>query len=371
MVDNNGVAGVAGIGSGGMSRSQPSGNLAQPYGARGAPSPGAPSPGWAPSSASSDPFAPNYSSHTSPIIPDRAGRRVDINAPSSASQPSPSQSSFHSDSRPHKDTPASSIRPNTPPRSRKVSVNDRGGPPLLEEHQESELAYDREDNRRTITGSHSTPAQLASYAPSNPALQPRRPHQAAPSQPLSQTPSNYSSQLLSTMSTRPANPRTATGGSSSASSTTMTRSPTGASAELDACLEDLRIMTESGDEETNDRRPPRPPTALPYSHSSPTLISRTAPSPINGSTSSNEDRMAPRAAPAERCTTCRKGVSGSEMQKGGDGHVFCRSCYAERFLPDCRRCKRKIEGGAVTSSDGKVAGKVSGAVGLTSAKEVN
>ncbi|ORY88847.1 hypothetical protein BCR35DRAFT_262950 [Leucosporidium creatinivorum] len=104
-------------------------------------------------------------------------------------------------------------------------------------------------------------------------------------------------------------------------------------------------------------QPPRAPAALPYSHSSPTLTSRTAPSPINGSSLSNESRTAPLAAPAERCTTCRKGVSGNEMQKGGDGHVFCRTCYAERFLPDCRRCRRKIEGGAVTSSDGKVAGK--------------
>lgn len=342
-----------------MSRSQPSDNLAHPYGARGALSPGAPSPGWAPSSASPTPFAPNFPSRTSPITSERPRQRVDSNANSSASQPSPSQTSFRSDSRPQQETPASSIRSNTPPRSRKVSVNDRGAPARPEDNEESELAYDREDNRRTITGSQSTPAHLASYAPSNPALQPRRPQHAPPTQ--QPPPARNQPSQPSTTSTRPANPRTATGGSAS-SATTMTRSPTGASAELDACLEDLRIMTESGDEETDDRRLPRPPAALPHSHSSPTLTSRTAPSPINGSSLANEGRTAPLAAPAERCTTCRKGVSGNEMQKGGDGHVFCRSCYAERFLPDCRRCRRKIEGGAVTSSDGKVAGKVSGAV---------
>lgn len=47
------------------------------------------------------------------------------------------------------------------------------------------------------------------------------------------------------------------------------------------------------------------------------------------------------------------------MQKAGDGQTFCKGCYAERYLPKCRKCRKAIEGGAVTSSDGKVLGKVS------------
>lgn len=117
-------------------------------------------------------------------------------------------------------------------------------------------------------------------------------------------------------------------------------------------------------DEYEDRAPPPRLPILPYSQSSPTLMSATIPSPINAGTpstsSSGFDRLAskPTPAPTERCTTCRKPVAGADLQKGGDGHLFCRSCYNERFLPECRRCRKKIEGGAVTSSDGKVAGKV-------------
>lgn len=158
----------------------------------------------------------------------------------------------------------------------------------------------------------------------------------------------------------------------------MTRSLTSGSSDLDEVLEDLRLMTEENQEEPavldqffgrpgdeyEDRAPPPRLPILPYSQSSPTLMSATIPSPINAgapSTSSRGvDRLAskPTPAPTERCTTCRKPVAGADLQKGGDGHLFCRSCYNERFLPECRRCRKKIEGGAVTSSDGKVAGKV-------------
>lgn len=73
------------------------------------------------------------------------------------------------------------------------------------------------------------------------------------------------------------------------------------------------------------------------------------------------------------CTTCRRACSQPEIQRAGDGQTFCRPCYADRFLPKCRKCKLPIEGGAVASSDGKVLGKVrrvlasanSGLAGLT------
>lgn len=58
------------------------------------------------------------------------------------------------------------------------------------------------------------------------------------------------------------------------------------------------------------------------------------------------------------CTTCREGFEEWETQRSGDGQTFCLPCYADRFLPKCRKCRLPIEGGAVTSSDGKVAGKV-------------
>lgn len=58
------------------------------------------------------------------------------------------------------------------------------------------------------------------------------------------------------------------------------------------------------------------------------------------------------------CTTCQRSLlSRSEIQCSGDGQPFCRPCFADRFLPKCRKCQRAIEGGAVTSSDGKVVGK--------------
>lgn len=139
---------------------------------------------------------------------------------------------------------------------------------------------------------------------------------------------------------------------------------------LDACLEDLRLMTDeeegeddilddfygSSYDEDDSVRTPRAPTAggsgerrLPHSRSSPAIASPTmVPKPV-----------APPPRPSHRkCTTCRVEFPELQTQRSGDGQRFCRPCYADRFLPKCRKCREPIEGGAVTSSDGKVVGKV-------------
>lgn len=66
-----------------------------------------------------------------------------------------------------------------------------------------------------------------------------------------------------------------------------------------------------------------------------------------------------------RCEHCRKpfSVSGSQKvirQTSSDPSAdvaFCKPCYADLYLPKCRKCDRPIEKGAVTDRVGKVLGK--------------
>jgi hypothetical protein len=101
---------------------------------------------------------------------------------------------------------------------------------------------------------------------------------------------------------------------------------------------------------------PPPPMNLPPSGSVPDLCAVASRSGSSASTSSSS-KPAPSSAP-KSCTTCRRPLlSRSDSQLSGDGQPFCRPCFADRFLPKCRKCQKAIEGGAVTSSDGKVVGK--------------
>lgn len=86
---------------------------------------------------------------------------------------------------------------------------------------------------------------------------------------------------------------------------------------------------------------PRPRDQLRHNHSNPTLGKNAS------SSSSNSSSL-------RKCTTCRRTFDHDGV---GDGQI-CRPCYADRFLPKCRKCDLPIESRAVTSSDGKVAGKV-------------
>lgn len=108
---------------------------------------------------------------------------------------------------------------------------------------------------------------------------------------------------------------------------------------------------------------------IPYSQSAPSFpsLERNSVAKPNPSTSSSTGNLSGLASggrsaskpQASHCTTCRRVCSQPEIQRAGDGQTFCRPCYADRFLPKCRKCKHPIEGGAVASSDGKVLGKVS------------
>ncbi|KAL8286371.1 hypothetical protein RQP46_004388 [Phenoliferia psychrophenolica] len=164
---------------------------------------------------------------------------------------------------------------------------------------------------------------------------------------------------------------------------------------LEACMEDLRLMTSEDDDGGADDilasfRAPRhdSPTRMasydedgsegmstprasrrphiPYSQSAPAFPSldskptnkfaqSSSSSSGNLSSLANGGRSAPKAK--GNCVNCRRVCTPPEIQRAGDGQVFCRPCYADRFLPKCRKCETPIEGGAVASSDGKVLGK--------------
>ncbi|BGP23512.1 zinc finger, LIM-type protein [Rhodotorula toruloides] len=63
-----------------------------------------------------------------------------------------------------------------------------------------------------------------------------------------------------------------------------------------------------------------------------------------------------RPAANKQCTLCARQISPSDIRQTSN-MPLCRLCYVERYLPKCRKCAKPIEGGAVTSSDGKIVGK--------------
>ncbi|KNZ48399.1 uncharacterized protein VP01_569g7 [Puccinia sorghi] len=70
------------------------------------------------------------------------------------------------------------------------------------------------------------------------------------------------------------------------------------------------------------------------------------------------DRRLNRDLVSKLCQACmerpiRYVKNSSQDEEGG----FCSSCYAELYLPKCRKCFKAIEGGAVTDRVGKVLGK--------------
>lgn len=59
-----------------------------------------------------------------------------------------------------------------------------------------------------------------------------------------------------------------------------------------------------------------------------------------------------------QCDSCNLHVrTGAPVER--DGQSFCRECYAQLYLPKCRKCRLPIEDKAIGSEDGKVKGKVS------------
>lgn len=247
-----------------------------------------------------------------------------------------SMTSRSSDRPEERETPPSSVLSSSPPRSRKISMGERVPESFQLSPSSSSTASAHYDNHRTtITASRSTPAKLSS---------------------------SFDSYAKPSSFARPSTPPNAPHGRK------------GSAAGLDACLEDLRMMTEDDDggaamlddffgpssrmdDVEDEATTPRPPkrTQIPYSRSTPSLATAALPIlPMRTKT----DPQKVVAPPTSQCTTCRRSFEDSRIQKAGDGQVFCRPCYAERFLPKCRKCKKAIEGGAVTSSDGKVTGKV-------------
>lgn len=109
-------------------------------------------------------------------------------------------------------------------------------------------------------------------------------------------------------------------------------------------MEDLRLMTTEGHGINDDEPPLRAGRPEQYAAEPPDGLAYLRSSPVPG--------------PCGRCTTCKNDVKEGDAKRSGDGQLFCRACYARLYLPTCRRCKKPIEGGAVTSSDGKVRGKL-------------
>lgn len=148
---------------------------------------------------------------------------------------------------------------------------------------------------------------------------------------------------------------------------------------LDACLADLQLLAEDdglvddqgaaglmirgfgdiqdahGSIPVNEQQPSQPPTAR-----SPTPRSRARPERQDRVENRHVVPPAPSTTRASNnCAVCRAplATANDHLRRAGDGQAFCRPCYADRFLPKCRKCCEPIEGGAVTSSDGKIAGK--------------
>ncbi|GAA5942567.1 hypothetical protein JCM3775_000259 [Rhodotorula graminis] len=245
------------------------------------------------------------------------------------------------------DTPASSVAPSSSSRSRKESL-PRNGTSAATPQQQQQLA------RAASQSSSSASSAYLAY-------------------------DRFSSDSIPQSRSTPAG----LGGWASTSGGTVGGGGAGTAGGLDACLEDLRLMAdgEDGDvagEETLEalfegrrrddeegarrddhddllatprqaprRRDKEPPTTA---HKSPSLAPNSPLSPPPTSTSTS-------SAPLS-CTACRTPIPPSATPKRTSaGPPFCRPCYADRFLPKCRRCALPIEGGAVTSSDGKIQGK--------------
>lgn len=163
--------------------------------------------------------------------------------------------------------------------------------------------------------------------------------------------------------------------------------------DLDACMEDLRIMTEDDDHDggaallneffverpqskwvgPNDNPPAAKPPRLPFNSvttkplfgagkdsTPPTSLATLR---LNSTQPTSNPNPRPPPAPARRptnvsCSACHKLVDPATATTSGDAQMpFCQACYADRFLPRCRKCHEPIAGGAVSSSDGKVGGK--------------
>lgn len=82
-----------------------------------------------------------------------------------------------------------------------------------------------------------------------------------------------------------------------------------------------------------------------------------------GSRSPMTPEFHPPGASIGKCTACQRNqYTSSPTRLTGDSQLYCKSCYGDRFLPKCRKCGFAIDGGAVSSRDGKVVGKVRSAI---------
>lgn len=77
-------------------------------------------------------------------------------------------------------------------------------------------------------------------------------------------------------------------------------------------------------------------------------------------TGANLEKGLPSMPRTMRCDHCRLNVHRDELQsvdQYGDEAVVCNRCYAELYLPKCRKCSQAIQGKATGSGDGKIKGK--------------
>ncbi|KAH8924435.1 hypothetical protein BT69DRAFT_1349448 [Atractiella rhizophila] len=136
---------------------------------------------------------------------------------------------------------------------------------------------------------------------------------------------------------------------------------------LEECIQDLLRVVVSDDPRTPSRSntEPSPVTANSAAGSAPLVRSASSVLPPTNNYQSElpYSSSVPNVALVEQgrreykvCSACNRVIKqGEEVKK--DAARFCISCYRDRYLPKCRRCKLAIEGKSVGSGDGKVLGR--------------
>lgn len=131
---------------------------------------------------------------------------------------------------------------------------------------------------------------------------------------------------------------------------------------LDACLDDL--MKEMN-RESIDTIPAasgisgsRSPISLSSSENSTTPTSPEVTSSRRPFDFQSDQQQSHNSRVEVQCGSCNQSVR-TDKAVERDGQSFCSECYAQLYLPKCRKCRLPIEDKAIGSGDGKVKGKVS------------
>lgn len=232
-------------------------------------------------------------------------------------------------------------------------------------HQESTPPFNRPLGRG-IPASHSTPNDLARLAGINTSVTKQSSKTSPRKVDESAIPFNGRRRLHSDDMSKDQFPL-ALGNSDNSrqlkSTSPTATTPTGEASglRLDACLDDL---LKEMNRESIDTLPAASMVASslrsPLPHGSDHSLTPTSP---NGTSSRTlfDLKQQESLAVMEKdvpCDSCNQSIKiGNPVER--DGQSFCNECYAQLYLPKCRKCRLPIEDKAIGSGDGKVKGKVS------------